>query len=378
MKTSPEDLFTRRYNELQEYSGSADHYTNLKCSSILRQLLLDQTPLINLANRKTRLKIEFKVDNTFHQKLPLSSAILYTSTEVGNLVLKFSVNLKILKLDKFLSLQILEIENTKFTVKEVIKFASNKMGGIHLDASNEPNEKVLEASLEKLEKLNIPALAIAINSIAKIALISLRPLKNELTQLPDKSLFLALYDLENKGSLFFEGKKWMQTEHMNTNICNGFGWFGEIRIINQKFNGIRILYSLGSSQKDGFSFYVYLTKNSGIGCKAYINKTLKISTEIIDFAKSILFNTFFSLGCVFRVENNISSIEIFLNGILISSKNQAYTKLNTHIDRHVIGGDLTGRRTASFYIKELALLKDGLIDNNISLMNKYFERKYRK
>jgi uncharacterized protein (DUF486 family) len=378
MKTSPEDLFTRRYNELQEYSGSADHYTNLKCSSILRQLLLDQTPLINLANKKTRLKIEFKVDNTFHQKLPLSSAILYTSTEVGNLVLKFSVNLKTLKLDKFLSLQILEIENTRFTVKEIIKFASNKMGGIHLDTSTEQNEKVLEASLEKLEKLKIPALAIAVNSIAKIVLISLRPLKNELTQLPDKSLFLALYDLENKGSLFFEGKKWMQTDHMNTNICNGFGWFGEVRIINQKYNGIRILYSLGSIQKDGFSFYVYLTKNSGIGCKAYINNTLKISTEIIDFAKSNLFNTFFSLGCVFRVENNISSIEIFLNGILISSKNQAYTKLNTHIDRHVIGGDLTGKRTASFYIKELALLKDGLIDNNISVINKYFERKYRK
>jgi hypothetical protein len=378
MKTSPEDLFTRRYNELAEYSGSAEHYTNLKCASILRQLLLDQTPLISLANKNARLKIEFKVDNTFHQNLPLSSAILYTSTEVGNLVLKFSVNLKILKLDQFLSLHILEIEHTKFTVKEIIKFASNKMGGTHLDNSINQNEKVLQASLDKLVKLNIPALAIAVNSIAKIVLISLKPLKKELTQLPDKSLFLALYDLNNKGSLFFEGKKWMKTDNMNTNICGGFGWFGEIRIINQKYNGIRYIYSIGSPQKEGFGFQVYLTKNTGIGCKAYLNNTLKLTAEIIDFQKSSLFNTFFSLGCVFQAENNTSSLGIYFNGSLISINKQPYTKLNTHIDKHVIGGDLVGKRTASFYIKELALLKDGLTDPTISNMNKYFERKYRK
>lgn len=378
MKTCPEDLFTRRYNELAEYSGSADHYTNLKCSSILRQLLLDQTPLIYLANKGTRLKIEFKVDNTFHQQLPLSSAILFTSTEIGNLVLKFSVNLKILKHDQFLALEILEIDNTRFTVREIIKFASNKQGGIHFDTSIDSDEKILEASLEKLEKLKTPALAIAINSIAQIVLIALRPLKNELTQLPDKSLFLALYDLENKGSLFFKGKKWMQTDNMNDNIVNGFGWFGEVRIINQKFSGIRYLYSIGSRQKDGFSFSVYLTKGTGIGCTAGINKTLKIHTEIADFAKSNLFNTFFSLGCVFRVCNNESSVEIYINGILISSKKQVYNKLSTHIDRHVIGGDLSGNRTSSFYLKELALLKDGLIDDNIAMLNKYFERKYRK
>lgn len=366
------------YNELAEYSGSADHYTNLKCSSILRQLLLDQTPLIYSANKETRLKIEFRVDNTFHQKLPLSSAILYTSTEVGDLILKFSVNLKILKLDQFLRLPILEIENLSFTVRELIKFASNKSGGIHYDPMVDRDEKILETSLEKLEKIKIPALAIAINAITQIVLIALRPLKNELTQLPDKSLFLALYDLENKGSIFFEGKKWMKTENMNTNILNGFGWFGQVKITHQKYNGIRFLYSIGSNQKDAFNFSVYLTKSMGIGCKAFINNTLVIFAEVDNFAKSSLFNTFFSLGCVFRAENNVSSIEIYLNGILISSREQSYKKLFTHIDEHVIGGDLSGNRTATFYIKELALLKDGLIVDNVDIVNKYFERKYRK
>jgi hypothetical protein len=251
------------------------------------------------------------------------------------------------------------------------------MGGIHFDTSINHNDKVLEASLEKLEKFNTPALAIAVNSIAKIVLISLRPMKNKLTQLPDKSIFLAHYDLENKGSIFFKGKKWMKTDNMNTNICSGFGWFGEIKIINQKYNGTRYLYSIGSHQNDGFIFHVYLTKNTEIGCKAYINKTLKISAEVSDFPKSNLFNTFFSLGCVFQAENNSSSLCIYLNGKLISTNKQAYTKLNTHIDKHVIGGDLAGNRTASFYIKELALLKDGLTDATISMMNKYFERKYK-
>ena len=378
MITSPEDLFTHKYNELAEYSGSADHYTTLKCSSILRQLLLDQTPLIHSANKEIKLKIEFKVDNTFHQKLPLSSAILFTSTEIGNLVLKFSANLKSLKLDQFIGLPILEIDNSCFTVREIIKFASNKSGGIHYDPLVDADEKVLETSIEKLEKIKIPALAIAINAITQIVLIALRPLKNELTQLPDKSLFLALYDLEDKGSIFFEGKKWMQTENMNTNITNGFGWFGQVKITLQKYNGIRFLYSIGSKNKEGFNFSVYLTKNTGIGCKASINNTLSIYTEINDFAKFNLFNTFFSLGCIFRIENNISSIEIYLNGILISHRKQEYKKLFTHIDKHVIGGDLAGKRTATFYVKELALLKDGLIEGNIAILNKYFERKYRK
>ncbi len=378
MTTSPEDLFTRRYNELAEYSGSADHYTNLKCSSYLRQLLLDQTPLIHLANKETRLKIEYKVDNTFRQKLPLSSAILYTSTEIGNLVLKSSVNLKILKLDQFLGLPILEIDNSCFTVREIIKFASNKSGGIHYDPLVDTSEKVLETSLEQLEKIKIPALAIAINIITQIVLVALRPLKNELTKLPDKSLFLALYDLGEKGSIFFEGKKWMQTENMNTNITNGFGWFGQVKITHQKYNGIRFLYSIGSNQKDGFNFSVYLTKNTGIGCKATINNTLSIYAEINNFAKFNLFNTFFSLGCVLRIESNISSIEIYLNGVLAFSNKQEYKKLFTHIDKHVIGGDLNGNRTATFYVKELVLIKDGLIEDNIRILNKYFERKYRK
>src|SRR5262245_20723045 len=57
---TPEQLFVRAYDDLDEKSGSKDEYILLRAAAVLRQLLLEEHPLVHKVNRSERLQLKFR------------------------------------------------------------------------------------------------------------------------------------------------------------------------------------------------------------------------------------------------------------------------------------------------------------------------------
>lgn len=373
-----EVLFTRRYNELFEFRYSLDYYRILKSSAIIRQLLIDEKPLIHLVNKNLKHKIEFIIDNTFYQEIAPKINILCTSTEPENLAIINSKGLRKFSLDKFLNFGILDFNGSEFTVIEIIKFASNKQGGVHFDDSKTQSEIKLKTAFNTLDSEKILALEFTIKCIVEIVLIALRPIKGSLLILPDYKHVLAHYDLSKTGiGVIFEGKQWMHTDNMNSDIVDGFGFFGYVKLAIQRFEGKRYLYSICDTKNNRFKFNVFITKNIEIGCETQLKRNRRISILTESFRNNELFHTFFTLGCVLIIDKGNATLNLYLNNFLHASETITLSNFFNRYDRHVIGGDIKGRRSATFYLRELILLKSGLTNGIVETTIDYFEKKYK-
>ncbi|WP_276374869.1 hypothetical protein [Chryseolinea sp. H1M3-3] len=374
MNVIPENLFARRINELKKYRYTNDYYQALKSAAILRQLLIDQDALVHTVNRGPRIAIRFKVDNTFTTKLPLNSSIHYTPTELGNMVLRMSLGLQELKLDKFLGLNILEIDGTTFTVLELIKYAANKQGGVHFENAT---GEALKASLDKLEQFKAPALILVLNTIVEIVLIALRPLVQEILLFPSDSCFFSRYDCsmgQEGASTSFKGDGCMKGD-FEAKVRQGFGWFAEIKIDHQKSDGKKFIFQLALKNKLAFS--VYISESGGIGCNAQLSDNESITVETDDFRKYNLFQQFFCLACVLIVSDGTARLQLQVNSIPAGVNKCQCKEFTGDVERCVIGADIEQQNNAVFDIKELIILDNELNDEVTRITNLYFERRYR-
>ena len=68
-----EKLFTRKFNDLRFLIINNSEYSLLKASAILRLFLIDGTNLVDIINRKYRLKIVYQIDRTFNIEFSLKT-----------------------------------------------------------------------------------------------------------------------------------------------------------------------------------------------------------------------------------------------------------------------------------------------------------------
>lgn len=168
MRVSPEKLFVRRFDDLLLGLNARDDYEIVKVGAILRQLLLDDTPLIHKANRHHRIKLHFTVNNIFVNELPIQPDIHFQAASIDPSMLSLPVGTKTLSLDKFLKMEVLSAQTQKFTVREIIKYAANKAGGVHYGETLDPRESALLDTLDKLGGFGIPAISIALGQYLAI------------------------------------------------------------------------------------------------------------------------------------------------------------------------------------------------------------------
>ncbi len=136
-------LFCQKYDELNELVLKRDSYDLTKASAILRQLLVDGTPLMHQANRLHRLKITFPITQ-------------FTAPNPNGIIMWFKQHslfppekpddsLDYLPLKKFLSKKVMIVYGKLFSILDMILFEANFKGGVHTGTkySNE-REPVLD------------------------------------------------------------------------------------------------------------------------------------------------------------------------------------------------------------------------------------------
>ncbi len=183
--TQNEQIFVNTISDLNKKLEKADLYSIIRASGLIRQLLVDDKPLLDQINREYKEKIFFKVINTeipnerINEDGTVSKAWLTIKIMNPN---ENSENFKLLNKDKFLKCKPLFFQENEFSVLDIIKICSNKYGGIHCD----------EIKLEKdiyLDKLNssfniddFKCVIIAMCDISRICLNALLPLSNKIEE----------------------------------------------------------------------------------------------------------------------------------------------------------------------------------------------------
>lgn len=192
-----ESLFIRTLDHLHQLINSKDEYEILRASALIRQLFLDgRSSLIDKVNRKYRYKFEFEVVEHLPPDIPgvsFQAWCVIDGIDPRSTPAHLPRTKK--KRDSFFGMVIAIVDGHSYTIKELVLFVANVMGGVHSGTFDNDKAKSF-AQLKELyvfSKINIALLFI--RAIGRIILESLKPLQYEILGLArfEDSIGISIY-----------------------------------------------------------------------------------------------------------------------------------------------------------------------------------------
>lgn len=139
-----EALFLETLAELERYAAAGDDYSMLRASALLRQLLIDQHPLVHLVNRKHKLPLRFTVRGRLYREVVLADNPDFYSALGGiHTSGPFPHQAEQLSLDKFLATQVVKVGKQLLSIGDLISISANVLGGVHKGEPKESKERAL-------------------------------------------------------------------------------------------------------------------------------------------------------------------------------------------------------------------------------------------
>lgn len=180
-------LFLETLEDIEERVASNDAYKVLLISALIRKLLLDESPLLHQINRKYKTKISFEI-------IPANDALVQNSEYYISADLldpetapRRKKSQKV-SLDQFLKTTVLSICGKRYSVKDIILFEANIMGGIHAGTPKQVKEQALQ-QINSIYKINASRNSLLqLKAIARVVLKALKPLRVQILQINHENL----------------------------------------------------------------------------------------------------------------------------------------------------------------------------------------------
>ncbi len=332
----------------------------------LRRLLLDGNSLLNFVNKKFKVKVEFPIQSFLAIEMGNGVKIYgLGDLNIGNRTLQNRAA-KLVRLEKYLKHVILEINDEKLTVKDVINLVANQLGGVHFDAIKA--QKVVK--FDPRSPLNSLALRRAVVKIAKVVCIGLKELATRCSPFPSYDDFIGHYDAGHKGVIGFDRDHWMEVEYREPVQCNSITATAVLELGLQE---IPEAVFLSMQNQDAEVFKLSFTPiGDAILDVRWAENNARIVWEDKKRVRPIGKNIFV---CVLmkRIGNRVK-LGLEINGIKMTKIIEAAAH-DVKLTRSVIGADISGGNGASFRLKELCLLK-GADDLCLDAIKKYSIYRY--
>ncbi|HTE40968.1 MAG TPA: hypothetical protein VK629_09055 [Steroidobacteraceae bacterium] len=144
---------------------------------ILRQLLLDKQPLVDVVNRN-RVRLRFKV-NVFPPEIFQEMAEQHTIAILGPGLSpahsSFGVGTVLLSRDKFFAQPVVQTAWHRVTVKNIMSWSANKAGGIHFDVKGDDTTDLFNRFMRTGETEEASAFGSTMVAISEIVLAACQP-----------------------------------------------------------------------------------------------------------------------------------------------------------------------------------------------------------
>lgn len=173
-----EKLFAHMYVELGQRTKARDEfrlYHQLNMARLVRQLLIDGTPLLNLTNRYYKLPIRFIIGDIGPAPGGLEPIPGIYADDVPDLnSFPPGYYLHPYKIGGFLASSQMMLAGQGFSVREIVKYVANHYGGVHLSPYLQDEDDQLLARFN--DSVNVGGDGIVLNRIDQIARITLHAL----------------------------------------------------------------------------------------------------------------------------------------------------------------------------------------------------------
>lgn len=148
----PKALFVATLGELERYVVVGDDYAMLRASALLRQLLVDQHPLVHLVNRVYKLPLKFTVCGRPYREVVFADDPVFYSA-IGGIHRSGPLphQAELLSIDQFLATTVVKVGEELLTIRDLISISANVLGGVHKDEPKEGKERALADFRQHLE-----------------------------------------------------------------------------------------------------------------------------------------------------------------------------------------------------------------------------------
>lgn len=186
------DIETKRFfidvlNDLREKCNSQTNYNYVKAAGLLRQLLIDTNPLIDIINRDYKEKLIFEVRP---ERAPSSNKEIGPDGLVYEIFMSVTLmdpgqndrNVVRLSRSQFFQYKFFNFHGKDITVLEILKLNANKKGGVHLDNQviKVKDELMVDMANSAINyKGGITSGAYAVQEIGRITLKTLKTLEEK-------------------------------------------------------------------------------------------------------------------------------------------------------------------------------------------------------
>lgn len=183
-----EKLFAHMYFELGQRTEARDGfrlYHQLNMARLVRQLLVDGTPLLNLVNRYYKLPIRFIVGDIGPAPVglePIPNVYAGNTPDLNSFPPGYYLHPY--KIDGFLASSQIVIAGQSFSVREIVKHVANHFGGVHLSPYLQNEDDQLLARFN--DSLKVGDDGAVLNRIDQISYITLRALAPLVQEIQDK------------------------------------------------------------------------------------------------------------------------------------------------------------------------------------------------
>jgi hypothetical protein len=202
-----EHIFTRHFNDLVHLQSKNDAYSAARTALIIRLWLIDSSSLIhsvNKANTKKRISFEWIVGpSPFHLLDHRLRHVMMHSMYFDGVRAEYARDMRIGTIQDFLSSPLLYWDGKSFSVKEVVKFVANKLGGAHFS-----NTLIHEGSAERqgLDSAPLDLLGVSMNVVSNVVThSSIRDLRDAVIMYPKETPVISHWKAPSGKVLYMNG-----------------------------------------------------------------------------------------------------------------------------------------------------------------------------
>ena len=241
-----DELFVERLHQLARGVHQQDSLDVLPVAAALRQLLLDESPLVHQVNRLARVRLRFRVnkqpDNTPGVPEP---AISFPGHGMDPNTVQFQTGTQELTLDEFLRHPVVTTKWGDVSVHELIDYLCHKAGAVHHDTKRSSEDVGLETVFAAMDQFGLQPMVIAMEAIARDVLVALAPLRDAVWRPPAELPLFSHYRQLPGGKLWVPGDGRYLSTGLSYSLKQGFTFAAALDLMPSGGEGERYLYELG-------------------------------------------------------------------------------------------------------------------------------------
>ena len=177
-----ESLFLSTLRDLAARIVDQEEYNVLGSSALIRKLLIDDFPLVDQVNQQYRLKLVFEISES-NPSIPGVPEPTFWSVQDGldPETSRPGKPRKAVNRDQLLATVLTLVDGKSYSLREIVLFEANIVGGVHAGSPREEKEKVLQAINSTLAIGGYRASLRQLQAVGRVVLRGVEPLRVAVT-----------------------------------------------------------------------------------------------------------------------------------------------------------------------------------------------------